>query len=217
MWKDWNFWLALITAVAAIIALFLSIWQTKISNKQQLFDRRLNRFLIAKSLLSLYKENKLLLERKREDELQWSVDQEFIWLTNNTYLEESAEAIIQPLTAPYHQSFLKKRDELKTLAIEIRLIFKGKESVLLAEFVSCYEQMLKAIYSYACFLNNIRKENEQKAMTAEEQKRLFPDTEQRKVYFRALDNLKNAYNSLTRQNAEEKIEKQVRLMQSKRR
>ena len=51
----------------------------------------------------------------------------------------------------------------------------------------------------------------------EEQKRLFPDTEQRKDYFRALDNLKNAYNSLTRQNAEEKIEKQVRLMQSKRR
>lgn len=88
---------------------------------------------------------------------------------------------------------------------------------MLAEFVSCYEQMLKAIYSYACFLNNIRKENEQKAMTAEEQKRLFPDTEQRKDYFRALDNLKNAYNSLTRQNAEEKIEKQVRLMQSKRR
>lgn len=73
MWKDWNFWLALITAVAAIIALFLSIWQTKISNKQQLFDRRLNRFLIAKSLLSLYKENKLLLERKREDELQWTL------------------------------------------------------------------------------------------------------------------------------------------------
>lgn len=217
MWRDWNFWLALITAAAAIIALFLSIWQTKISNEQQLFDRRLNGYLIAKSLLSLYKENKRLLERKREDDLQWSVDQEFIWLTNNTYLEETAKAIKQPLTAPYHQSFLKKCGELKTLAIEIRLIFKGKESVLLAEFVSCYEQMLKAIYSYASFVNNIRKENEQKAMTAEERKRLFPDTEQRKNYFAALDNLKNAYNSLTRQNAEEKIERQVRLMQSKRR
>ena len=62
---DWNFWLSVITAIAAIVALFLSVRQIQLSNKQQLFERRLNAYIITNGLIELYKKNKVFLEQKK--------------------------------------------------------------------------------------------------------------------------------------------------------
>lgn len=115
MLNNWNFWLSLITAMTAILAVVLSVKQISLSNKHHLFERRLKVYMIVSGLVCLYKENRNLIERKRKDEPQFAIDHEFIWLTNNTYMEAQSEAIVHPLEQPYHKDFLKKREELRRL------------------------------------------------------------------------------------------------------
>lgn len=46
--KNYEFWLSVITVLAAVIALFQSHKQVKISNRQALLDRRINKFYCLK-------------------------------------------------------------------------------------------------------------------------------------------------------------------------
>ena len=77
MIKDWNFWFSVITAMAAMIALILTVMQMRLSNKQNLFDRRLDCYLKTNGLIKLYSENRALLEQNREDQPMFAVDFEF--------------------------------------------------------------------------------------------------------------------------------------------
>ena len=61
--KSPDFWLSVITALTAVIALFQSQKQVKISNKQELFERRVEKYLIIDELLSLFKNSKSKLEK----------------------------------------------------------------------------------------------------------------------------------------------------------
>ena len=93
MLRDWNFWCSVITALTATLALVLSVRQIRLSNKQQLFDRRLKVYMLANSLISLCKDNYIWLSPKREQIPQFVNDYIFIWLTNNTYMENQVDAI----------------------------------------------------------------------------------------------------------------------------
>ena len=140
LFKDWNFWLSLITGLTAVIALVLTLMQIRLSNKQSLFERRLECYLKIDGLMQLYKENQKLLETERKDEPLFAVDLEFLWLTNNTYLEEASEAIKKPLENPEHKKFLVKREELKKLSAEAELIFKGRSAKTISCFISVHNQ-----------------------------------------------------------------------------
>ena len=59
-----NIVLSTVVAITAIFALFQTHKQIKISNKQFLFNRRLDKYLLAKSLIELYKDNINLLDYK---------------------------------------------------------------------------------------------------------------------------------------------------------
>lgn len=131
MFMDLNFWTTSITAIAAIIALGISIYQIRLSNKQHLFDRRLNAYFIANGLFSLYSECKVFLKTIDKEEVLYAIEYFFIPLTNNSYLEKQAYAIQHPLEEPYHQEFFKKREELRKLAMEMQLIFKGREALFI--------------------------------------------------------------------------------------
>lgn len=211
MLTDWNFWLSIITAIVAIIALFLSSRQIKLSNKQQLFERRLNAYIITNGLLELYKENKGFFEQNRENEPQLAMNMEFVWLTNNSYMEQVAKAIEHPLEKPYHQEFLTKREQLRTLAKEIELIFNGKEAINYAEFVLCYEKTLYKMYQYQIALNSIDKENEKHPMSTD----IFPGSSlERRIredLYLAMQELQEAHTILINEKADEKIRRQLSL------
>ena len=130
MLGNWNFWCTVITSAAALVALVLSVRQISLSNKQQLFDRRLKAYMLANSIISVCKEHYMWLSVKRAAEPQFANDFVFICLTNNSYMESQAEAIKHPLEKPFHKEFLKKREELRSVALEFELIFKGNVALL---------------------------------------------------------------------------------------
>ena len=69
MLRDWNFWCTVMTSVAAVIAICVSVHQIRLSNKQQLFDRRLKAYMMANSIISLCKENYVFLSEKEKQNL----------------------------------------------------------------------------------------------------------------------------------------------------
>ena len=211
MLTDWNFWFSIITAIVAIIALFLSLRQIQLSNKQQLFERRLNAYIITNGLIELYIENKVFFEQKRENSPQLTINMEFVWLTNNSYMKQAANAIEHPLEKPYHQEFLTKREQLRTLAKEIELIFNGKEAINYAEFVSCYERTLVKMYQYQIVLNNIDKENEKHPMLTEAFRSSAVERKEREDLYSAMQELQEAYAVLLKEKVDEKIRRQISL------
>lgn len=80
-----------ITVTVAIIALFISCYQARLSNKQSLFNRRLNIWITVNKLMSVYINNAENL--KQNDEPQMAVDLLFIWLTNTTFLQSISPSI----------------------------------------------------------------------------------------------------------------------------
>ena len=206
MLKDWSFWCSVITALASILALGLSIHQTMLSNKQHLFDRRLKAYILANGLMALCKEHYGLLSAKREIYPQYANDYDFIWLTNNSYMESQAEAIEHPMEEPFHKEFLRKLEELRNMAMEFELIFKGDAASQYANFLRVYADTLAMMYRYQIVINKMNKEKEKRPMTIEESESLFHEKKYREERYDAIDKLKVAYDAV----AEDKIQKQMR-------
>lgn len=211
LFKDWNFWLSLLTGLTAVIALVLTLIQIRLSNRQSLFERRLECYLKIDGLMQLYKENQKLLESERKDEPIFAVDLEFLWLTNNTYLEEASEAIKKPLENPGHKKFLLKREELKKLSTEVELIFKGRSAKTISYFISDYEQLLFKMYQYQILLNNMHNYSEQFKTTLEMAQKGVNETAYREKLLYAYANIKMAYLQVSQNHVMEKLKNQIKL------
>lgn len=86
-----------ISAIVAIIALFISCYQARLSNKQSLFNRRLNIWITVDKLMSVYANNAKNLEHNDEPEM--AINLLFVLLTNTTYLQSISTSINQVLEA----------------------------------------------------------------------------------------------------------------------
>lgn len=212
MLRDWNFWCSVITALTATLALVLSVRQIRLSNKQQLFDRRLKVYMLANGLISLCKDNYIWLSPKREEIPQFANDYIFIWLTNNTYMENQVDAIEHPLEQPFHKEFLRKREELRITAAEIDLIFKGKVALAYSNFLRSYEAALAAMYEYQIIVDEMQKENKKHPMTIEEAGKMFSEEKYRDSLYDAMDNLRKAYDAVAEEKVKKQIKKQLKLV-----
>nr|WP_316616969.1 hypothetical protein [uncultured Ruminococcus sp.] len=87
-----NIIIAIITLFGILVTMFLTLHQIRLSNKHQLFDRRLDKYIIVKDLLDTYKRvndifteklnlevfNRFILRSLMENDvlkdIQWTVD-----------------------------------------------------------------------------------------------------------------------------------------------
>ena len=212
MLRDWNFWCTVMTSVASVIALCVSVHQIRLSNKQQLFDRRLKAYMMANSIISLCKENYVFLSEKRKTEPQFANDLVFIWLTNNTYMEGQAEAIEHPLEQPFHKELLKKREELRNMAMEFELIFKGNVASLYGNFLRDYENALAVMYQYEIIIRKMKEENEKYPHTSEVLSKMFSEEEYRDRLYDALGKLKVSYDTVSQEKNDKQLRKQLALI-----
>lgn len=212
MLKNWSFWCSVITTIATIFALIISCSQIALSNKQSLFDRRLKAYMLVQGLIVLCKEylDEILME-ERTSKPVYSIDFIFAEMTNNSYMESQADAIKHPLQVPYHQNFLRKREELRSLAMELELIFEGQEALLYSNFIRAYEKTLAAMYRYKIVIDNMEKENQKSPKNEEALSNICGEKPIRQKLYGALDNLKTAYDAITQSKAEGKIKQQITL------
>ena len=205
---------SIITAVIAIIALFQTHVQIKISNKQFLFAKRLDKYLLAKGLLELYKDNKKLLDYNScPDDEAIIVDYQFINLTNNNYLKDVTCIINEPKNNDFKKKFLVKIEELKELSIEVKFLFSNKSGLLLENFIMKYQNVLMELYKYQIVSDSMMNDKiprKNKSTYIELQKE-YGELEHRHRLYNAINELKKSYYDVLDKKAINKIEKSIKL------
>lgn len=198
------------SAFAAVVALFVSVRQSCLSNKQSLFDRRLTIWLTVSGLLELYKSNKSQL--KKNDEPQPALELDFVWLTNNAFLCDIGPAASHPLEAEHQKPMLTKLEELKRLALEAKLVFKGAPAKAITRFVVDYQMLLSAIYRYQVVMKHVKESTDSFHWTLERSCGEVGEPGQREELITVSDAIAESYRNLSNEKVLKKIEKQVRLV-----
>ena len=198
-----------ISAIVAIIALLISCYQARLSNKQSLFNRRLNIWITVDILMSVYAKNAKNLEH--DDEPQMAIGQLFEWLTNTTYLQSISTSINKVLDADLQLKLHLKLDELRSLAMEARFCFKGKSGEAIAEFIEAYQSLLFSMYQYQILLNMMSEKAKEYQWTLEQASEKLHEPERRKDLFEKEDVLAASYKTLCQQNKRGAIQRQIKL------
>lgn len=198
-----------ISAIVAIIALFISCYQARLSNKQSLFNRRLNIWITVDKLMSVYAKNAKNLEHN--DEPQLAIDRLFVWLTNTTYLQSISASINHVLNADSQLKLHLKLDEMRTLAMEAKFCFKGKSGDAIAEFIEAYQSLLFSMYQYQILLNKMSQSAKEYQWTLEQASKKLHEPNQRKDLFERESALAASYKTLCHQNKQGAIQRQIKL------
>lgn len=216
-----NFVVSIVGIVAdtilACVAIALSIkairqtnTQIELSNKHQLFDRRLDKYTIIKDIISGYANAQPLITSKEFDVNDYR-EAILITLLNNPLLEDSIVAVEDPLELKNRKIFYEKTYILKQLSEEISIIFEGEESNLLSEFIMQFREFLE----YLFFEHYYSEYKSQKELN----KKLGIDIENDETYFLlerkkssdVLPELQIIFEKANTTDAESKLLKQIKL------
>ncbi|RGU89812.1 hypothetical protein DWW31_18340 [Clostridium sp. AF15-17LB] len=208
---NWEFLFSFITAGVAIAALFQTRLQIKISNKQHLFDKRVEIYIIASGLVRLYEQNRESINKNKEDTSTSILDValKFVWMTNNSYLEKLSEVIADPLSNASRKEFLAKMEDIKEISMKIKLLFSDSETI--SDFVYCYQQMLTAMYQYRIMIldmDNATKEYKWSLKQCEEE---LGEKNVRDRLIKHIEELEKIYCRIGAEKTEEKMEEQIKL------
>ena len=198
-----------ISAIVAIIALLISCYQARLSNKQSLFNRRLNIWITVDKLMSVYVKNAKDLEH--DDEPQMNIDLQFALLTNTTYLQSISTSINQVLDADPQLKLHLKLDEMKSLAMEARFCFKGKSGEAIAEFIEAYQSLLFSMYQYQILSKMMVEKSNEFQWTLELASEKLHEPDKRKDLFEKEDALAASYKTLCQHNKRGAIQRQIQL------
>lgn len=205
---------SIITAFIAIIALFQTHVQIKISNKQFLFDKRLDKYLLAKGLLELYKDSEKLLDYNNyPDDKAIIVDYQFINLTNNNYLKDVTCIIYEPKNNDFKNAFLVKIEELKELSTEVRFLFPNKSGQLLENFIMKYQNVLMELYKYQITLDSMKNDKipRKNKPTYNELQKEYGELKYRYRLYDAINDLEKSYCDVIDKKVINKVEKSIKL------
>ena len=160
---NWSEIINIVVSVVSILIALLALFQTKqqlsLSNKQQLFERRLARYLELNTIYSLYTANKIYLQDAST--FYHTNDLIFSWLTNCSDLEGMTLAVSNPLHQEEQKFFLTKYEQLKNSAIEISMIFDGCIAKIAEDFISSFADLLKAMYQQQVYITKIKEQEKQ--------------------------------------------------------
>ena len=198
-----------ISANVAIIALLISCYQARLSNKQSLFNRRLNIWITVDKLMGVYAKNAKNLEH--DDEPQMAIDLLFVWLTNTTYLQSISSSINKVLDADLQLKLHLKLDEMRSLAMEARFCFKGQSGEAIAEFIEAYQSLLFSMYQYQILMKNMSQSEQEYHWQLEQPSEKLHEPDKRIDLFEKESALAASYKTLCQQNKQGAIQRQIKL------
>ena len=201
---------SVITAITAIVAIGQTRKQIKNSNKQHLFDKRIEKFLTCTGMISLYLENKVLIKEGNKD-VPLEVTILFSGLTNNVYLKDIGNIINDTHNEKIRIDFLIKLEKLYKVASEIELIFPRRHSKILKEFILEYRNLLQKLYKYRCVLEKIEKENDKNPQEFIKLQKIFGEEKYREELYYIYKNIETIYTKIVEKNIIKKVKKQIKL------
>ena len=206
---DWEIAAPCASAVAAIVALLISLKQGRMANRQSLFSRRLSIWITVEKLMGLYRENSKQL--KQDDEPQFAIELNFAWLTNTTFLQEIAPVILHTLDKKWQLALHLKLDEMKSLSKEAAFTFKGKPKTVIADFIDAYQALLFAMYQYQIALNEMESDTGKSHRTLEDAVKRVGENHFREALYAAENRLAATYERLNDRWLLGRIQRQTRL------
>ncbi|MFR3174958.1 MAG: hypothetical protein ACLTNS_01715 [Acutalibacteraceae bacterium] len=146
--------LSAVTVLTAIIALWQTQRQIRLSNKQHLFDKRLEKYSLIDDLITLYKKNRNQLidteDSTKNDRTKECIimacDYYFELLANVSYLADMIFAIRVPLDPTNQNVLLSKLEMLKKSAREISVLWKDDLGEEFSKFIYTYADLLFKLY-----------------------------------------------------------------------
>lgn len=202
-------WLSVVAVCLSIIALFQTQKQIKLSNKQQLFDRRLEKYLVFKDLITLYKSNRQLLIGN--DSICEMVDFQFSMLTNCSALEQMCVAIDKPIHDKAHKILLTKLELLEKNATEIKLLWNSNAGGKAECFVKQYKELLMSMYQQQIMLKHLHKQNEEHPMNLAEFQRRAKENALNINLYSNIEKLDSIYNDIIEKKVEQELADRIKV------
>lgn len=148
--QDPSAWLSIISAVIAVVALFQTQRQIKLSNKQQLFDRRLTDYLIAKDVINSQIKG-CIKNGKGFDATRILFD-----MMTPSFFATVRNAPFDIKDGMIRNSFYAKLQELENIGEEMVIIFDKENIEPLKIFFKAYCDAARAVHTYLefCYLRD---------------------------------------------------------------
>lgn len=204
-----NILLPIVSLIIALVAIFQTKKQIELSNKQHLFDRRLEKYIIVKDLLSLFTDNRKLIVGKNE--VLRCLDFQFSQLVNVSYLSDMIFAIKEPLKSDKQNVFLSKCEMLEKYAVEISLLWDNDTGKVFSEFIRTYKEVLNKLYLQQVCIRLIEDYNKEQNNilelmidSNEIDKRTLKNATDNKL-FETINELDRIYNRIINENLEQKL------------
>lgn len=207
--KNPSTWLSLFTILMTIVSLFLTNKQIKTSNKQALFDRRLDKYLFINDLIRLYEKNRS--EIINESNIHMMVDMCFVNLTNCVKLEGMANALSNPFDEDSHRLFLTKCEEIKKTAIEIKALWGDRDIQPMSDFINAYESLLMGLYKQKIALYKIENNQNKPTISEDEFKNETLKYAEMIGLYEKIIKIDNIYKNMINKKTEIKIKESIKI------
>lgn len=204
-----NICVSVVSIFIALLALFQTKQQITLSNKQQLFDRRLARYLELNTIYALYTTNKKHLEETGT--FCHTNNLIFAWLTNCSDLAEMMFAVSNPLHQEEQNVFLAKCEQLKNAAVEISMIFDGSVAKIAEDFIASYADLLKAMYQQQVYISRLEEQNKKTPLMLENYENKCNKMAEELGLFQIRDNLKSLADEIVKKRVIEEMKDSLRL------
>ena len=145
--QDPSAWLSIISAAIAIVALFQTQSQIKLSNKQQLFDRRLADYMLLNELAATYQK---YYESKETETNAWTILHSLM----ETGFLINVQGILWDRSSVHNQNeYQIKVEEIQKFALEIEIVFPEKVGYTAGAFLRGYSKTLQVLLNNLSLLN----------------------------------------------------------------
>lgn len=154
--------LTVVAISVSIIALFQTKKQIELSNKQHLFDRRLEKYTIIENILIQYECISILdIDYSSKDDLD-TFAKIILQSLYDCLILKDAQWTIDKLTdstdCDANNVFLSQCSKLSVLSKEITIIFNNEKSNEVSKFIDNYAMLILTIYHYYTLTNSEQKE-----------------------------------------------------------
>ncbi|MFT8413517.1 MAG: hypothetical protein ABF643_04215 [Oenococcus oeni] len=200
---------SIVTAATVIIGIFMSWWQIRNSNKQSLFEKRLQIFLFADGLVNLLRVTRDLLKERERIEMENQFD--FQMLSNNAELSGITPVIRNIRDYDQRNAFLKELELFKAREQTAKFVFKNSTADIVSNFICSYRELLFSTYQYQILIDNMTDVAKERSLSKEEAAQVLHENTHRAALNKRIKVLQQNLHVYGSDYAQSRLRKQINL------